>query len=208
VPLELVGCKAVQAAVWAHRVVVVPPGFNDHGSLLSGSEPLQRQALVAQLAVEAFVGAVLPMLTRVAQGDCYSNLRNPFEDGVTDELRSVVRSQLSGAPWMRTASALLSTQVVVQRATCTCSNMKTSCLLSLRISICLSAVAWSSHAQVSTSGYTRFQMEAYLSPLNFERRKQAMFDVFDDAGVHAQTTSKPPNSSLEVTGYGGDVKTV
>ena len=39
--------------------------------------------------------------------------------------------------------------------------MKTSSLLSLGTSICLGAVTWSSHAQVSTPGYSKFQMEAY-----------------------------------------------
>ena len=90
--LEFVGCEVVQAAVGAHRVVVVPPGFDDHGSLLAGPELLQRQTLVAQLAVEAFVGAVLPRLARVAQGGCDARLGDPLQDGVADELRSVVRA--------------------------------------------------------------------------------------------------------------------
>ena len=90
--LEFVGCEVVQAAVGTHRVVVVPPCFNDHGGLLSGSEPLQRQTLVAQLAVEAFVGPVLPRLARVAQGGCDASLGDPLQYGVADELRSVVRS--------------------------------------------------------------------------------------------------------------------
>ncbi len=46
--LEFVGCEVVQAAVGPHCVVVVPPSFNDDSGLLAGSEPLQRQAFIAQ----------------------------------------------------------------------------------------------------------------------------------------------------------------
>lgn len=56
--LEFVGREVVQAAMGAHRVVVVPPGLNDHSGLLAGPEPLQRQTLVAEFAVEAFISAV------------------------------------------------------------------------------------------------------------------------------------------------------
>lgn len=90
--LEFVRHEVVKAAVGTRRVVVVPPGFSDHGGLLSRSEPLQRQTFVAQLAVEAFVGPVLPKLARIAQGGCDASLGDPFEDGVADELRSVVNA--------------------------------------------------------------------------------------------------------------------
>lgn len=61
-----------------HRVVVVAPGFNDHGGLLSRSEPLQRQTFVAQLAVETFVGPVLPRLAGIAQGGCDASMGIPY----------------------------------------------------------------------------------------------------------------------------------
>ena len=85
--LEFVRREVVKAAVGAHRVVVVPQSLNDHGGLLSGPEPLQRQTLVAQLAIETFAGPVLPRLARVAQCGCDASLGDPFEDGVADELR-------------------------------------------------------------------------------------------------------------------------
>ena len=72
--LEFVGREVVQAAMGAHRVVVVPPGLNDHSGLLAGPEPLQRQTLVTQLAVETLIGAVLPRLARVAQRGCNAGL--------------------------------------------------------------------------------------------------------------------------------------
>lgn len=60
----------VQAAVRAHGVVVASPSFDDDRRLLAQAEPLQQQALFAELAVEAFVCAVLPGLALVAQGCC------------------------------------------------------------------------------------------------------------------------------------------
>ena len=60
--LELQRRHVVDAAVRAHGVVVSTPDFDHDGGLGPGAEPLDRQALVAEAAVEAFVGAVLPGL--------------------------------------------------------------------------------------------------------------------------------------------------
>ena len=78
--------------MWAHRVVVVLQSFNDHSSLLSGSKPLQSQTLLAQFAIEAFIGAVLPGLSRVAQGGWYSTAGNPLEDDLAHKFGPVDRS--------------------------------------------------------------------------------------------------------------------
>ncbi len=48
-------------------VVVTAPGFDHDGRFCSASEPLERQALVAELAVEAFIGSVLPGFPGVDQ---------------------------------------------------------------------------------------------------------------------------------------------
>jgi len=90
--LEFVGCAVVQANVGTHRVVVVPSSVNDDGGLLSRSEPLQRLTLVAHLAVEAFLGSVLPRLAGIAHGGCVAKLGDPLQDGAADELRSVARA--------------------------------------------------------------------------------------------------------------------
>lgn len=90
--LELVGCEVSQAAVGPHRVVVVAPSLDDYCGLLARSEPLQREALIAQLAVEALISPVLPRLARVAQRGCDASLRDPFEDSVADELGTVVNA--------------------------------------------------------------------------------------------------------------------
>lgn len=59
---EFGGSSVVQARVRSHLVVVAAPLLDDHARLEPGAKPLQAQALVAQAAVEALVGAVLPGL--------------------------------------------------------------------------------------------------------------------------------------------------
>ena len=49
----------------AGAVVATAPGFEDDACLLAAAEPLAAQALVAELAVEAFVCAVLPRLSGI-----------------------------------------------------------------------------------------------------------------------------------------------
>ena len=90
--LEFVGCQVVQAAVRLHGVVVAPPRLDDHTRLPARSEPFQGQAFVAKLAIEALVGAVLPRLTGIAQRSGDARLGDPLEDGVADELRTIVRT--------------------------------------------------------------------------------------------------------------------
>jgi DNA-binding transcriptional LysR family regulator len=52
----------------AIQVVVPTPILDDRACLLAGAEPLGAQAFVPQLAVEAFVGAILPRLARIDEG--------------------------------------------------------------------------------------------------------------------------------------------
>ena len=44
-----------------HCVVVAPPSLDDHLRLGARAEPFEAQALVAELAVEAFRDAILPL---------------------------------------------------------------------------------------------------------------------------------------------------
>lgn len=60
--LELRRGQVLQAAVRPDLVVVLTPGLDDDLGLATRAEPLDGQALVAKLAVEALVGAVLPRL--------------------------------------------------------------------------------------------------------------------------------------------------
>jgi hypothetical protein len=60
--LELERRQGVQAAVWSDGVEVKAPGFDDDLGRGARAEPLDAQAFVAELAVEALVVGVLPGL--------------------------------------------------------------------------------------------------------------------------------------------------
>lgn len=84
--------QVLQTAVLTDLVVVVAPGFDQHGSLATRAEPFQRQTLVAELAAEAFVAAVLQRLAGVIERRSDATVRYLFQNGLADELRPVVRS--------------------------------------------------------------------------------------------------------------------
>ena len=92
--LELVRGQVAEALVRSDGVVMLAPRFDQNGGLAAAAEPLQAEALVAKLAVERFVGAVLPWLARIDQRGVDPILGQPLEDGVADELRSAVRTQI------------------------------------------------------------------------------------------------------------------
>ena len=52
----------------ANIVVVLPPSLDDDLGLGSRPEPFKAQALVAELAVEAFTGTILPGLAEMLKG--------------------------------------------------------------------------------------------------------------------------------------------
>lgn len=91
--LELEGRQVVQSAVRPDGVEVTAPSFDDDLCFGARAEPLDAQALVAELAVEAFVVGVLPGLARIDQGRADAAMGEPLEDCQADELRSVVRAQ-------------------------------------------------------------------------------------------------------------------
>jgi hypothetical protein len=64
---ELVGREISEARVRPHVVVVPPPRFDDHRRLGARTKPFEAQALVEELAVEAFRDAILPRLARLDQ---------------------------------------------------------------------------------------------------------------------------------------------
>ena len=77
-------------------VVVPTPGFDHDTRFLAAPEPFEGQALVAELAVEALIGAVLPGFARIVQRRVDMRCAEPFEDRVADELRAVVGTQIPG----------------------------------------------------------------------------------------------------------------
>jgi len=77
-------------------VEVVTPGLDHDAGLFAAAEPLEGQALVAELSVEALIGPVLPGFARVDQRRVDAFLGKPVEDHVANEFRAVVRAQESG----------------------------------------------------------------------------------------------------------------
>jgi len=74
----------------SHGIVVPTPHFDDHLRLASTAEPLDAQAFVAEPAIEALVGAVLPGLPRVDQGGLDAGDLQPLENRLADELAEPV----------------------------------------------------------------------------------------------------------------------
>ncbi len=59
--------QVLQIVVWTDLVVVVAPSLDQNACLAARAEPLDGQALVAELAVVAFVSPVLPRLARIVE---------------------------------------------------------------------------------------------------------------------------------------------
>ena len=77
-------------------VVVLPPGLDRCDRLWAASEVLDAQALVAELPVEALVGAVLPRFAGIAERAADALGDDPLQDRVRHELRPVVRAHEGG----------------------------------------------------------------------------------------------------------------
>ncbi len=89
---ELRWRQVLQAALRPGLVVVLAPGLDDDLGFAARAEPFDGQALVAELAVEALVGAVLPGLARVVEHGRDALTGDPLQDGLADEFRPVVRA--------------------------------------------------------------------------------------------------------------------
>ena len=74
--LNSLGGQVAEAAVGPDGVVVDAPGLDEDGRFAPGSEPLDAQTFVPELAVEAFIGAILPRLAGVL--DASRRLRWPW----------------------------------------------------------------------------------------------------------------------------------
>lgn len=94
--LELIGRLVAEAQVRSHLVVVLPPELDDGDDLRPGAQPLETEALVAELPVEALLGAVLPGLAGRDVCGADAELHRPPDDGRGDEFGPVVAAQV---PW-------------------------------------------------------------------------------------------------------------
>lgn len=79
----------------SNLVVLTPPVFDDDLRIDSVSEPLHRQAFIAELAVERFVRAVLPRLAGFNVCGVDVGLCEPLQYGPRDELRAVVGAYMT-----------------------------------------------------------------------------------------------------------------
>lgn len=77
----------------SHGIVMAAPDLDEDVGLGAAAEVFHAEALVAELAVEAFVVAVLPRLAGVDQRGVNLGFGEPLQDGVAHELGSVIRPQ-------------------------------------------------------------------------------------------------------------------
>ena len=85
--------------VWVlHNSEEVLPARQMLSSLRTIAEPLQAQALVAKLAVERFVGAILPRLAGIVQRGVDVGGVQPAQDRPRHKLGSVVGAQIARRP--------------------------------------------------------------------------------------------------------------
>ena len=71
-------------------VVVNPPALDDPPSIVQAGEPMQVQALVPELAVEAFDESVLSRLARLNEVQLYAGTSRPEEQRLAGQFRAVV----------------------------------------------------------------------------------------------------------------------
>ena len=77
-------------------VVVLPPAFDDDLGFGHAVEQLAVQKLVAELGVEALAVTVLPWASRLDERRFRTDRRDPLPHRPGDELRAVVRTNMSG----------------------------------------------------------------------------------------------------------------
>ena len=76
--------------MWPHGVVVLSTAFDYCLRHPCGSKPFERQTFISKLAVDRFVGAILPRFAGVDVGRLNPGLNDPFQDGLWHELRAIV----------------------------------------------------------------------------------------------------------------------
>src|SRR5665213_3662447 len=79
----------------SYVIVVDTPVFDHHLGFDPVPEPLHGQTFVAEFAVEAFVGPVLPRLSWIDQRSLDTFFAGPFEQRRTDEFRAIIGPQVA-----------------------------------------------------------------------------------------------------------------
>lgn len=87
---------AAERAVWTQRVVVLSPTFDEDGGFPQRVEDLPVQELVPELAVEAFVVAVLPWAAWLDVERLHADPAKPVVHGMGGKLRAIVHPDRPG----------------------------------------------------------------------------------------------------------------
>ena len=74
---------------------MTPPALDDHLGFVERVEDFAVQKLISKLRVEAFAVAVLPWAFRFVVGRSRSNGDDPFSNQFGDELRAIVRTEMT-----------------------------------------------------------------------------------------------------------------
>jgi hypothetical protein len=91
---EFVRCEVAQARVGPHSVVVASPRLDEDGSFGPSTKPLETEALVSKLAVEALVHPILPRLSRSNVRGVDVGRGEPAVHSSRKELRAIVGTQV------------------------------------------------------------------------------------------------------------------
>src|SRR6185437_5448714 len=83
-------CQVAQSAVWMHLVVIDPPAFDGLPRIVQSEEPVFVEALLAELAMEAFDVAVLHRPSWCDEVQCDLVLIGPLVQSLRSELRAVI----------------------------------------------------------------------------------------------------------------------
>ena len=95
---EFVRRAVVEARMRAHVVVMPTPDLDEDARFSAAAEPFHAQALVAELAVEALVVAVLPWLAGIDESRIDVGGAEPFQNRLLTNSGPLSERRKAGAP--------------------------------------------------------------------------------------------------------------
>ena len=90
---EFFRCTVIEARMRPYVIVMTPPDFDEDACFGATAKPLHAQAFVAELAVEALIGAVLPRVSGIDQRSVDLRLGELLKDHLAHEFRAILRAQ-------------------------------------------------------------------------------------------------------------------
>jgi hypothetical protein len=95
---EFFRCQVAQGAVWTHLVVIDSPAFDGLPRIVQSEKPVLVEALLAELAMEAFDVAVLHRSAGCDEVQCDLVLISPLVQSPGGELCAVINDNRTGMP--------------------------------------------------------------------------------------------------------------